>query len=974
MNINQWRRTPGLIYRKGAIPLMSVCTLLVAISNIGILLTANLIITRAGNPVESNLVAVLVSFYPFFVYAGSLATVALLMFTLFGTFIEFRRKHLVTSLVLAATGTLIAIADYPVLKNAVLALPVTKSFMAGTRYGVLAILCTAVAAATWTLYLWIHSDRTFISARVKRAELRILRIFLNTGPGQIARFAPSFLLIAGIICALVILVETSFHTGWIVSNYNISDGLVSYWMVSLAAAMIIGIMYSFLLTSLLVIPMIVIRILKRFLSRNYIRVFKKYSSRWIPRITGMLLGLSIIFFVYRGVAAVFYDELFELQMVTLAGCALIMLGILIGNIVSGNLHLFCASRGKPKDFTDLVRIYLLCLILWPIGPIARYAGWKIQINRKMVIVACTILGSFMVYFVIQSFPSLYDITSRAISIWSVALVFSAMTMGYLIFPPHKRFWVAKLVLLVTLFAISTATMATIRTNSSVRLLFYEYSSISKANFQMLDDFLPRQKEWYKDAVPLRVPKPELQLPEDCPAFTSIREKRPLIVFVIMDACRPDRMGIYGHNRLPSTTRHMERFKDDFVLFDTAVSQATATTCSTRHFFTGKYSSRFMLKKKDVGEFFLNDLLRGGYHSLLLNITGSDYNGISSMAFMREMPLDLLERVKYSLDGITYDQYRRQMKLIGEEITEEHQHMEMEQVQKLLDRRLVGRTPPVIKDLELVSFTDQNDEQKVETFFSNIDARFKTSGDSWDASGTFAFIHMHSTHFPWKEYPHGHKYGEKQEDLYDHTVSYTDYCVGKLIDGLKQRGIFDNSIVIITADHGTGLNEHGRYGGFNPYYEQIHIPLMIHVPGIEGGRMVSSLVGLFDIGPTLTAPFNSERLHEMDGVPLWPLLLQSDEQSMDNRVIFSLNSFADSYSLICSDGAHFIWQRTDRYNLLFNFRNDPAECRLLMDHDKDTLNKCRSYMKWFISNAKRGYDNPYHYKEKEYWRGDTRPGE
>jgi arylsulfatase A-like enzyme len=93
-------------------------------------------------------------------------------------------------------------------------------------------------------------------------------------------------------------------------------------------------------------------------------------------------------------------------------------------------------------------------------------------------------------------------------------------------------------------------------------------------------------------------------------------------------------------------------------------------------------------------------------------------------------------------------------------------------------------------------------------------------------------------------------------LYDGEVAYSDYGVGRLLDELKRRGIYDNSIIVFVSDHGESLWERGEfYGHGRPlfYDELVHVPLIIKPPagaGFARGKVVEMQVRTTDLLPTL----------------------------------------------------------------------------------------------------------------------------
>jgi len=101
-----------------------------------------------------------------------------------------------------------------------------------------------------------------------------------------------------------------------------------------------------------------------------------------------------------------------------------------------------------------------------------------------------------------------------------------------------------------------------------------------------------------------------------------------------------------------------------------------------------------------------------------------------------------------------------------------------------------------------------------------------------------------------------KLGEKDfqimSDLYDGEVAFADYCVGRIIKQVEKLQILDDTIVILTSDHGENLGEHGRIDhNLSMYQTTLHIPLMIRYPaGFKAAGRISDLVSITDITPTI----------------------------------------------------------------------------------------------------------------------------
>jgi arylsulfatase A-like enzyme len=90
-------------------------------------------------------------------------------------------------------------------------------------------------------------------------------------------------------------------------------------------------------------------------------------------------------------------------------------------------------------------------------------------------------------------------------------------------------------------------------------------------------------------------------------------------------------------------------------------------------------------------------------------------------------------------------------------------------------------------------------------------------------------------------------------LYDAEVSYTDECIGEVVDALRAARLLDRSVVIVTSDHGENLGEHGLMDHmFSVHEPVIHVPLIVRYPGRAQRGVEGGLVQTHDIFPTLVA--------------------------------------------------------------------------------------------------------------------------
>jgi choline-sulfatase len=111
---------------------------------------------------------------------------------------------------------------------------------------------------------------------------------------------------------------------------------------------------------------------------------------------------------------------------------------------------------------------------------------------------------------------------------------------------------------------------------------------------------------------------------------------------------------------------------------------------------------------------------------------------------------------------------------------------------------------------------------------------------------FAWVHLYDPHAPYRA-PEPYA---SQHEPYDAEVAYTDAMVGKLLDDLRHANQLDRTIVVVTADHGESLGEHGeRTHGVFAYDVTMRVPWFMWTGGHSAGRAFDGLARLIDLAPT-----------------------------------------------------------------------------------------------------------------------------
>ena len=183
-------------------------------------------------------------------------------------------------------------------------------------------------------------------------------------------------------------------------------------------------------------------------------------------------------------------------------------------------------------------------------------------------------------------------------------------------------------------------------------------------------------------------------------------------------------------------------------------------------------------------------------------------------------------------------------------------------------------------------------------------------------------------------------------LYDGEIRFTDHYIGELLDYLEQQDILDETIVIITADHGEAFGEHGRFG-HHPYLydELLRVPLIVYAPGYEP-RSIDQQVSLLDIGPSLYDMLKLNIPEAMQGTSFKPLLRGEE---IDEEVAIATGM--DGQTLACrKSNWKCFWKVEEGEVELYDLRSDPNELNDVSTDNPTILEELQGVMEDYLDEA------------------------
>ena len=219
---------------------------------------------------------------------------------------------------------------------------------------------------------------------------------------------------------------------------------------------------------------------------------------------------------------------------------------------------------------------------------------------------------------------------------------------------------------------------------------------------------------------------------------------------------------------------------------------------------------------------------------------------------------------------------------------------------------------------------------------------------------FLWMHLYDPHFPYHPpEPYAKEYAAQP---YDGEIAFADEQVGRLLRFLKEKGIYQNTVIVLCGDHGESLGEHGeKTHGFFIYNATMHVPLIIRLPEKAATGVVADPVSLVDLMPTVLGAVGVDVPSQVQGRSLLPEL-RDDQANRDDR-----NLYGETFM----PRIHFNWSElrgseNTKYHFidaprpeLYDLAKDPGEVHNLFTEKKAVSEEMRAKLVGLIRDYSAG---------------------
>lgn len=375
-----------------------------------------------------------------------------------------------------------------------------------------------------------------------------------------------------------------------------------------------------------------------------------------------------------------------------------------------------------------------------------------------------------------------------------------------------------------------------------------------------------------------------------------------VLLVVVDAMRADRTSLYGYRR--PTTPNLEALAREGVVFANARSQAGCTFPSVNSLLTSRQPALFL--SQAGGTFAIPETVRSLPE--ILRRQGYSTAAVSASPIVRQTPLKTNP----------FGGFGRGFQVFDETCLDKHA--------RCLNERALGiveafREPWFLYLHYMEPHAPYRPPPDHHRRFAAPPARARElkvhpwarRGDSWQLARR---LYDGDTQFDFNQQDLAHL-----SDLYDEEVLYFDQQLAGLFDALRRRHLRERTLIVLAADHGEELYDHGHYNHCRDlaYETLFRTPLLLWIPGGEPGLRRKAMAENLDIVPTVLDYLDiSANGIAFDGVSLRPVI---DSDRPLHRLVFGLQGV----SRTAGDGTHkVIFDLASGHTQIFDLRTDPGE--------------------------------------------------
>lgn len=195
-----------------------------------------------------------------------------------------------------------------------------------------------------------------------------------------------------------------------------------------------------------------------------------------------------------------------------------------------------------------------------------------------------------------------------------------------------------------------------------------------------------------------------------------------------------------------------------------------------------------------------------------------------------------------------------------------------------------------------------------------------------------WLHFFEPHFRYEQPPGAPVFGGDERARYDAEIWHVDQQLGRLLAGLREQGVWDDTVLFVSGDHGEAFGEHDdRWHGTNLFEPQIRPAALLRVPGVAGKRLDVS-VTFTDVAPTIARVLGDRQtFDQLRGRSLAPLMHHRTLPEQDGSFVSETFNIEDGRAYQAALVAYplkLIYSEEGHRFSLYDLVADPREMRAL----------------------------------------------
>jgi len=199
--------------------------------------------------------------------------------------------------------------------------------------------------------------------------------------------------------------------------------------------------------------------------------------------------------------------------------------------------------------------------------------------------------------------------------------------------------------------------------------------------------------------------------------------------------------------------------------------------------------------------------------------------------------------------------------------------------------------------------------------------------------------------------------------YDGEIAYMDACIAQLLTKLEQLGVAEDTLVVVTADHGETLYDHACWFDHHSMYDPtLVVPLIWNWPGhLPEGKRVRGMCTLYDIVPSLLDLIGLETPHRFDGKNLWELM-RRERVANYNEIFITECTWMRKHGVRTQEWKYIEALEPDFHGFppreLYNLIKDPQENRNVIDREPEIADALQKRMQAYIAKRESETGRPH----------------